>query len=1540
MSSGYIPKNSIYSNVSDSTNYGKVHKVINDSGLINYLQLVTNEEILFETNSKKINKKLDQKQFYTFISNLFQSLTNTGYTTYEIVTFISQTVNNQLVNVKPEVIDYLKKSIMIYHSNYEGKLDVRNYRVAKNFLFNHVKSNLGAYTSATGASLLSKKPVYKRDLKTLSAFANFNAANAALVNTATTTDKAIEKSIAQSFKASSFNKNIKNPSKTKTSVSSILVTNPDMKVGTQNALELSAFFNSMNSIELSKAYPFLDATFVLPNISDKGSPQDSHAKLRTSTINQFLFGTRNSAEVTSNYTSFEGDHLGKNRIRTNLSLFSTPQSIVNMNEPIGHAQNHKVKNRLTTVHDPAKPFMTLKNFSINAAPTKGLMSYKTGKLSLVLHDRTRMNDIAPFVKPDLFGVFGAELVLEYGWINSDVDNKNNPLSYFLGNSRVTEKYMIVNSSMSIDNSGLVNIDLSIAMKGPYEFKAQQIETSIANRISIKEISNYFNLIRHNRKILVKSSSIDNSEKLDTISNAILNNFTDIFSSTQRISESSIENIRVFIDNWSFFQEDGTFIINKQKKINLSGLGQDNFPKIVGLLGLKKADGKNGVWQLNNDYDVQALTRSFEEVRESFSNIIQTLKKVVDQDAEEEEREKEIIQSVVGGYGLIDPFFPIDLPENVESEGDYVSLGTIINTIVQGYVANSGNFDEVQTIFYNTNEFCGAMSCYNIATLLVSKFELKELLLGIFSKRTVITPESLITQIILRCIQHKDNPSYGLKDLYKERESVFDPVKPKDTQDESQRYQLKLARKLHEIYYPDEPYNKENDVKFIIPQISMNFDCLTEKKHSNFERTILRISIYDRTEIPFASSANILEQIYGENLLKPINLLAKTRKDLKSGKGTRKSYIENAKKEIQKLVKEGILLRKGKKLFINHKNISRNSKLSSSFIGNTKDFYKQIYPSLTFGTQNTALISANVSTINENKLQTIFLTRPDRNNQNEINNRVNADLPLRILPTQASVEIVGCPWINFGQSIFLDFETGTTIDNKYVVTGITHNLSPGKFTTSLKLSYGDNYGQFESSADLIDKLLKETGGEGLELFSSNAEETLSEKDFGVPINAIPIRKTWKTDLGGTGFINTGLIALSAKSIKVPIYSDIVNKFSSIFCFLIYNNSFLEKLVKSADILKEMKSFNIKNNTSNFSFTKASKSKPGKGENLSSVISYYLNTFSERNIYFKVIEDKHLKSPVNFVLVPDQSNIIDEANLYPFVQTKSLNCKVNPKYKPSFFIEDSESLNTGLDFFIDISKSSFHIDKFKKLEPVIKEQLNGSDIVSLINTIGKKSVWLEVEATTNLVLDKKELLEREIEYGDAAAFENVRINEDEVLFLNDKITKKINLELFDKKESSYFKIFYKTKNQFMVESKNIVKNTGSELINKVEIKFDKNIKKIDSFDENGGEGFFDMTLSLNADNEEIIISLITFFSDEKNVIKIVKLTDSYVSKTPKLNLYTNFFKLDFNKKDENIIENVVNDKGEIIAHKKEYTYSLSLREFINQFKKIEYSSEFYK
>ena len=83
------------------------------------------------------------------------------------------------------------------------------------------------------------------------------------------------------------NKNIKNPSRKNPSFSSILITNPDVKIGSRNAVELSVFFNSISNIEWSRAYPYFNAEFVIPTFSK----QDSSAIIKAATINQFINGS-------------------------------------------------------------------------------------------------------------------------------------------------------------------------------------------------------------------------------------------------------------------------------------------------------------------------------------------------------------------------------------------------------------------------------------------------------------------------------------------------------------------------------------------------------------------------------------------------------------------------------------------------------------------------------------------------------------------------------------------------------------------------------------------------------------------------------------------------------------------------------------------------------------------------------------------------------------------------------------------------------------------------------------------------------------------------------------------------------------------------------------------------------------------------------------------------------------------------------------------------------------------------------------------------
>jgi len=262
-------------------------------------------------------------------------------------------------------------------------------------------------------------------------------------------------------------------SKNNTSLSYIMLNSPFIRTGTKNSLEVANFLNNINTIELSKCYPYLDVKFLLPEyVTTK-----SQKIYKTASVTQFLQGTAVSDNLTtSTYkileAAFVKETVGTNEnvirkpaVETNMSAFTMPQTAVNFDETrVGHLENNLTPNvnrsvndlflRNNAVHDYTKPFMTIKSFNVDIAPTAGLMSFKTGRLSLILHDKSRMADIAPFIKPDLFGSFGAEIAIQYGWSHMDSINmgkKNlskvdfntntNYFAEFLESNKVYEKYI-------------------------------------------------------------------------------------------------------------------------------------------------------------------------------------------------------------------------------------------------------------------------------------------------------------------------------------------------------------------------------------------------------------------------------------------------------------------------------------------------------------------------------------------------------------------------------------------------------------------------------------------------------------------------------------------------------------------------------------------------------------------------------------------------------------------------------------------------------------------------------------------------------------------------------------------------------------------------------------------------------------------------------------------------------------------------------------------------------------------------------------------
>ena len=50
---------------------------------------------------------------------------------------------------------------------------------------------------------------------------------------------------------------------------------------------------------------------------------------------------------------------------------------------------------------------------------------------------------------------------------------------------------------------------------------------------------------------------------------------------------------------------------------------------------------------------------------------------------------------------------------------------------------------------------------------------------------------------------------------------------------------------------------------------------------------------------------------------------------------------------------------------------------------------------------------------------------------------------------------------------MDFQTNTTIDDIYAVTGVSHNLTPGEFKTQIKLTPLNKTGQYRNLQDQFD-----------------------------------------------------------------------------------------------------------------------------------------------------------------------------------------------------------------------------------------------------------------------------------------------------------------------------------------------------------------------------------------------------------------------------------------------------------------------------------------
>ena len=969
--------------------------------------------------------------------------------------------------------------------------------------------------------------------------------------------------------------------KNNASLSYILMNNPQIRTGTKNSLEIATFLNNLSTFELSKCYPYLDVKFLLPEFVTTKSSKI----YKTASIVEFLKGTPISDDAIGNtYKVLEASYIKEDiktsektikqpAVETNMSAFTMPQTAVNFDETfVGHLESYKdSKNNLVKaassifernniVHDYTKPFLTIKSFNVDIAPTAGLMSFKTGRLSMTLHDKTRMADIAPFIKPDLFGSFGAEIAIQYGWSHMDAmsnmtktlketfaPNKDtNYFAEFLDTNKIYEKYIITNSSYSIDANGQVNIDLSIAMKGPIEIRSitfetdqpKQIDAKSLERLSKRLIRSVYSLSgmdSQGKSSKIKASKLTKfklpTNGLITVINNVVQEYK---SNTNPTGKGELKNINLYITTVNNHTKDWRAAGGKEGNTSKARLFHSlkalaAFPGVTIVFAAKSGNSISNTTIAAYEKQTNAETKKtsyktfedaltganvpigeIEKLNIFYSRLVSFIRSssyaVVSGRKDLDQTIKTLLTKFTGGLSNEDPFFDKQNFSDIEMVKDeltkkeydnqrrhycmsikgidinntndkrltnYVSLGNFILALLGSHTAYSGSFDEIQIISYTLNDNAGLAANSNISSLLIDKNELESFIYELFKNGAQYTLESLFMQVVKKFVTTRYCINYGLSDFYilDENNNVIPRI------EKQSEFKTNINERIKKIYeYRSNRFSKSkslvDSIKFVMPKIKFLFDSMTRDTGSI---SVLRISIIDQNDNPFQSTQQILQNISEKGLQSAIYDINSRFIDLKSKAKEKKDidklkleYIQKNQEIIKKLLKQKILVIDSDGQYILNSTINEGD-LSVGI----KNNLKTMMPSITYGANNSAIIEASISTINEAKLNTVYITRPNRNSA-PIKSKVKyaQDLPLRILPSQVNVTMFGCPFINFAQYLFLDFETNTTIDNQYIVTGLKHDITPGKFITTLTLSYGDAYGKYETIVDTLNRTLKE------------------------------------------------------------------------------------------------------------------------------------------------------------------------------------------------------------------------------------------------------------------------------------------------------------------------------------------------------------------------------------------------------------------------------------------------------------------------------------
>lgn len=773
---------------------------------------------------------------------------------------------------------------------------------------------------------------------------------------------------------------------------------------------IAMFLNMIPTLEMSRVVPYLTV-----DVQTKRPPISSDGRAQGLSLFKFLQGAANVSSKQGDknmllalQTNAEGKNLDDGHTTSGMEMFLSPQTLVDPDPTIDGR-------RSAPVIDKFRPFMSIEKLTVDVDPQVGFFAYRTANLELTLHDRSRLNEIADFVKADLFN--SVELMLEYGWSHPDATDKdNNAYAILLNALRVREKYGIVNSSFSFTKSGEVKIKLRLFTKGFTDTQSVSIgdnaEQVKSARQAIEELQRVITEIR----IRVKGDDTTKAAK-------------EIRGEQQLFAHA--EDLGATLE----LSKEGAAAVKKFLKANDKNLTGDMKTLHDSLLKLYGKEGKGGE-------DVKAVkTTVAENVNKKLASI-----KVPPKNSDP------FLKSAKSKF---DESFHDEIKDLIIAENNSVSFGRLMALFVGSPLAsNNDRYEDVQLIFYPFNAKAGAVAQLNISEFPIRVDDLIKSFTGLGTQRGLSIPISDFLQHIMNnFIDDMSNTAYGLGKTYTtkidENTGIRTPVGDSNKNDDTKLFTA-VQKRLKLIGVQDGTFRMPQ-VDVMIETVPLDVSQNGQSTKIESKKTVLKIHFFDKCSSAYESLGQMI-LASRENELTALGNMSKT--DANDHNTCYSHYLTLA---ANANIISAVKARDAKDVKV------YNVKYDYEKL---KRFIRQNMPSIIYGCNNTNIEDANFATMQDPRQTAINMMKTGDQGASAPAGLTKANLPLRTLPAKVSLVTAGCPLISRMQQFFIDFGTNTTCDNIYAVSKLSHELVPGKFQTRIDLLAQDAYGRYETLATQV------------------------------------------------------------------------------------------------------------------------------------------------------------------------------------------------------------------------------------------------------------------------------------------------------------------------------------------------------------------------------------------------------------------------------------------------------------------------------------------